>query len=352
MFSPEIESAALAQIVRRYPALGGYGGIVRNGLSPNTAACVFETEAGRFFAKRYDPDRVEAHSLLWEHSISLQLRAADYPTPVIHANNRGDTLTWLAENPYAIYSLAVGEDRYGEYPVFSPFLDREDARAAGRWLARFHRVMAEGPLPLARPFKGLTAQYQVLLAPRYEEALAALLSQVPILEAYVGARPEWPPLVAGLAQDAAHIQRLASDLPVGVIHGDWLKRNMFWRGHDVSDVLDFGMWNVAPWIFDVALALLPVGFNWPELLLGRVSPNHPDLIAFLSGYQSERHFEDSEWEALPWMMQTARLEFYLSAIAVALQKGDQAEAAQFWDLLVATRHYFVSNPAWREVLLS
>lgn len=352
MRPPEIESAALAQIVKRYPAMGALKGILRNGLSVNTAACVFEAESGRYFAKRYDLSRVEAHSLLWEHSISLQLRAAGYPTPVIHANNRGDTLTWLAENPYAVYSLATGEDRYGHASVFAPFVDREDARAAGKWLARFHRVMAEGPLPAPRPFKGLTAQYRVLLASHPEEALSSLLAGVPQLQAYVAARPEWPALVAGLAQDAAQLRLYASEWPVGIIHGDWLKRNMFWQGHDVADVLDFGMWNVGPWVFDLALALLPIGFDWPELLEGRAQPNHRDLTSFLAGYQAERHLERSEWEALPWVMQTARLEFYLSAVAVALQKGDQAEAAVFWDLLTTTRNYFLANPHWRDVLLS
>lgn len=352
MRPPEIDAAALAQILNRYPAIGALNGILRNGLSVNTAACVFEAESGRYFAKRYDTLHVEAHSLLWEHSISLQLRAADYPTPMIHANNRGDTLTWLAESPYAIYSLAVGEDRYGDAPVFAPFADREDARAAGKWLARFHRVMAEGPLPTPRPFKGLTAQYQVLLSPQYESALADLLARDPHLEAYVMARPEWPSLVAGLAEDAAYLSRVSADWPVGVIHGDWLKRNMFWQGHDVADVLDFGMWNVAPWVFDLALALLPVGFDWPELLQGCAQPNHRDLIVFLAGYQSERPLNPSERDALPWVMQTARLEFYLSAVSVALQNADQAEAAKFWDLLVATRTYFLANPQWREVLLS
>ena len=352
MRAPEIEAAALAQILRRYPALGAFQGILRNGLSVNTAACVFETERGRFFAKRFDISRVEPHHLLWEHGISIQLRAAGFPTPLIHANNRGDTLTWLAEVPYALYSLASGEDRYGEQPVFSPFFDREDARAAGQCLARFHRVVAEGPLPAPKPFKGLTAQFCALLHPQYADSLAALVASVPHLEAYVASRHEWAPLVAGLAEDVLHLRQLSPDWPVGIIHGDWLKRNMFWQGHEVADVLDFGLWNVAPWVFDLALALLPIGFNWPEVLAGRAEPNHRDVASFLAGYQTERPLEPSERAALPWVMQTARVEFYLSAVATSLQKGDQSEAAKFWDLLIATRHYFVTNPSWRDVLLS
>ncbi|MEB3197683.1 MAG: phosphotransferase [Candidatus Sericytochromatia bacterium] len=348
---PEIEGAALAQIVRRYPGLGAYRGILRNGMSENSAACVFESDAGRFFAKRYDPRQVDAHSLLWEHGIVLQLRAAHYPTPMIHANNRGDTITWLAESPYAIFSLASGEDRYGDRPVFEPFDDREEARAAGKWLARFHLVTQEGPLPAPRPMKGLLAQYRIWFAADVREALRALVAGLPGLEAYVTQRPEWPALLDEVAALAPAIAESSEEWPVGVIHGDWIKRNLFWQGPEVSDVLDFGMWNVGPWVFDLALALLPVGFNWPEVLAGRSEPNHRDLMSFLAGYQTERPLLLAEREALPLVMETARVEFYLGAVADALQRGDQSRAALFWDLLVATRQYFRQHPGWREVLV-
>lgn len=349
---PEIESSALAQVVRRHPQLGAFSGILHNGMSVNTAACVFETEAGRFFAKRYDLRVTEPYVILGEHSVILELRAASFPTPMILANNRGDTVTWLAEQPYALFALAHGEDRYGADPVFGPYHHREDARAAGAMLARFHLALREGPLPQAKPFKGLTAQYRAMLAPDIREGLEGLLAGAPRLAEYVYARPEWPDLVRLLTPYADRLEPYLGNWPLGIIHGDWIKRNLFWQGHEVVDVLDFDLWNVGHWVYDLALAMLPIGFDWPEVLAGRSQPNHPDLVAFLAGYQEVRPLEPAEREALPLVMETARVEFYLSAVHAGLLKDEEAQAAMFWDLLVRTRMWFAENPGWREALVS
>lgn len=347
---PQIEPAALQQVVRRYPQLGAFAGVVRNGMSVNTAAAVFDADAGRFFVKRYDPRVTEPHAMLGEHSVILQLREAGFPTPMIHANNRGDTVTWLAEQPYAIFALAHGEDRYADDPVFAPYRDREDARSAGAMLAKFHLALARGPLPPAKSFKGLTAQYRAMMSAEPLAALAELVNAHPLLAAYVSARPEWALVLTSLAPHAAELEPHVVDLPLGIIHGDWLKRNLFWQGHEVVDVLDFDLWNVGHLVFDLALALLPIGFDWPAVLAGTGAPNHPDLVAFLAGYEEVRHLTAAERAALPVIMETARVEFYLSATHQALLKNDQGQAAMFWDLLVRTRAWFATNPGWREAI--
>jgi Ser/Thr protein kinase RdoA (MazF antagonist) len=347
---PEIEHAALTQIVSRYGGLGPLRGIVRNGLSANTATCVFETDAGRYFAKRYDPRTTDPYALLGEHSIVLQLRATGYPTPMLHANNRGDTITWLAESPYAVFALARGEDRYGDEPVFAPYRDREDARAAGAMLARYHLALREGPLPRPRPFKGLVAQFRAVASADFPASLEGLVAEAPMLAAYVAARPDWHELVRGLHAPASRLHVMARDWPVGIIHGDWIKRNLFWQGNEVADVLDFGLWNVGPWVHDLALALLPVGFDWPRVLAGDAEPNHRDMTAFLAGYQAVRPLTADERDGMATLMETARVEFYLSAVAQALDRGDQGQAAMFWDLLVATRRWFEAHPGWSGAL--
>lgn len=349
---PQIEPNALAQVVKRYPQLGAFKGVLHNGMSVNTAAAVFETEAGRYFTKRYDPRVTEPYAMLGEHSVILQLREAEFPTPVIHANNRGDTVTWLAEQPYAIFALARGEDRYAGDPVFGAYHHREDARAAGGMLAKFHLALAHGPLPAHKPFKGLTAQYRAMLAPDPAAALQELVAAHPRLSAYVAEREDWSAVLGFAAPYAAALEPYLASWPLGVIHGDWIKRNLFWQGHEVVEVLDFDLWNVGHWVFDLALALLPIGFNWPEVLAGNAQPNHPDLVAFLAGYQEVRPLDAAERDALPLVMETARFEFYLSAVHQALLKDDQGQAAMFWDLLVRTRAWFAANPGWREAVRS
>jgi Ser/Thr protein kinase RdoA (MazF antagonist) len=347
---PEIDLAALSQIVRRYPQLGDATQILRNGLSINTATCIFETTNGRYFAKRYDPLNRDTPSLMAEHSLVAHLRAANFCTPLLYANDRAETLTWLAEFPYALFALARGEDRYGNRGVFDPFDDREEARAAGATLARFHLALHTLPLPEPKPFRGLTAQYQILLAPDPEAALQALLAQQPALQQFLAEQPGFDAITQRVFRHVPVITRGQPNWPLGIIHGDWLKRNLFWQGPDVSDVIDFELWNVAPWLYDLALALLPCTFNWPELLQGRSTPNQRDCQAMIAGYHHVRPLHPDERNGLSAMLETARFEFYLSAIGHALTHGDPAQARLFYTLLDDTTRWFETHPDWHAVL--
>lgn len=350
MKRPQVEAAALAQVLRRYPQIGALLRITRNALSTNTAACLFESDGGTFFAKRYDPALRDAYSIASEHGIILQLRAARFPTPLLHANNRGDTITWLAEVPYALFGLAHGHDRYGDIGVFEPYVDREDARNAGRMLARFHGVTREGPLPPPKPFKGLTAQYLLMGEPSPEASLIQLVAGSPVLAEFLQRQEGYARLRERVSTWGAEIGPHYGELPCGITHGDWIKRNLFWQGNEVADVLDFDLWNVGPWLYDLAVALLPTGFNWPELLAGRGELDRADLQACLAGYQEERHLTPQEKALLPGFMETARIEFYLSVMATALVKGDQETAHTFWQLLIQMGDWFAAHPDWRTVL--
>jgi len=347
---PEIDLAALSQIVRRYPQLGDAAQILRNGLSINTATCIFETTNGRYFAKRYDPLNRDTPSLMAEHSLVTHLRAANFCTPLLYANDRGETLTWLAEFPYALFALARGEDRYGERGVFDPFDDREEARAAGAMLARFHLGLKPLPLPAFKPFRGLTAQYQILLSPDPKAALDALLAEQPGLQQFLAQQTSYEAIIQRIFRHMPAIAAWHADWPVGIIHGDWLKRNLFWQGTSISDVIDFELWNVAPWLYDLALALLPCAFNWPELLHGQGEPNRRDCQAMIAGYHHVRPLHANERRGLAVMLETARFEFYLSAIGHALTHDAEPQAQRFFALLDDTTRWFDNHPDWHSIL--
>jgi homoserine kinase type II len=347
---PLIDPAALSQVVRRYPQMGSFTGVTRNGLAVNTAACLFETSNGIYFAKRYDPRVREAAALNAEHRITLTLLAAGYPTPHLHANNRGDTLTWLAEIPYALYDLARGEPKYADAPVFSPYTDLGEVRSAGAMLARFHKILMGVDVPPPRPFAGLTAQFKAWEASTLAEGLAPLLAGAPALETYLAKYPAWLEVLSiGEARHPA-INAALPSLPRGILHGDWIKRNLFFMGHEVSDVCDFELWNSGVLLYDVALALLPIGFNWPELLAGTGKPDGRAMAEFIAGYETVRALESAERAALPLVMEGARLEFYLSGVAMALDAHDAHQAALFWEVLTGSVHWFAANPGWREIM--
>ncbi|MDB5098001.1 MAG: hypothetical protein JWM80_2422 [Cyanobacteria bacterium RYN_339] len=345
-----IEPALLAQVLRRYPDLGMFTGITRNGLSMSTAACLFETSNGIFFAKRYDPRTRSEAALGAEHAITKNLLQAGFPTPMLHANNRGDTVTWLAEQPYAIYDLARGEDRYGDVPVFAPYRTVAEVRSAGAMMARFHRLLMGMERPPARPFSGLTAQFLAWDAPTLAEGIAPLLSGNDALREFLDRHGAWPQVLALLEARHPAIHAALPALPRGILHGDWIKRNLFFEGTEVSDVVDFELWNTGVLIYDIALALLPVAFNWPDILGSGGKPNGEALKAFLEGYGSVRALEPAERDALPLVMEGARLEFYLSGIASTIAVNDQHQAALFWEILSGTVKWFEAHPDWRSLL--
>lgn len=340
-----IEAARLSAVLGHYPDLGTLEGIVRNGLSVNTATCLFETARGTYFAKAYDPKQREPMGLLAEHALIWALLEHGVPTPRLHMSRDGTTLTWHEGQGYVITDLACGEDRYGQVGVFEPFATPEEIRSAGAMLARFHLALADGPALSPKPFRGLTARYELMRAPSVEAGLSDLMDEDPLLETLLE-RPEWPWLVGYLEARQEAIARHLDRMPRGILHGDFIKRNLFWEGREVSDVIDFDLWNVGYWAYDLALALLPCGFDWPRLLQDEREVRSPDLRGFLAGYQSVRPLQAAERAALPTLIETARCEFYLGAIATMLARGDAGQAQTFWGLLVGTSRWFEAHPEW------
>lgn len=350
MSRPTIATDALAGVLTAYPALGDLRRIVRNGLSANTATCLFETSRGIYFAKAYDPRQRDAASLSDEHALVRRLVETGYPTPALMSNQDEATVTWHGGLGYVLSDVARGTDRYGDIGVFEPFGSPPEARAAGAMLARFHLCLAEAPALAPRPFRGLTARYELMRAPSLARGLADLIAGAPALRDFLSERPDWKPLEGFLeARHAALFEPLAA-LPRGLIHGDFIKRNLFWQGDEISDVIDFDLWNVGYWVYDLALALLPCGFDWPALLKGQGRPRYQDMQALLEGYCSVRELSSSERPVLPAILETARIEFYLGAIATMLLRSDAAQAAHFHALLMGTTRWFQAHPTWHEEL--
>jgi Ser/Thr protein kinase RdoA (MazF antagonist) len=342
---PRIGAEALGEVLLAYPELGSLGEIVRDGLSQNTAACLFRTARGTFFGKRYDPAKRDRAGLEAEHAVVNALLARDYPTPRLYANRAGATLTWVGGAPFALYDVARGEDRYRDASVFAPFQSLREAHSAGQWLASFHLALTDFPLPPAKPFRGITARYQWLLASSSAQGWAELRDAAPSLEPFLEAQPEFPALLAFMQERHARLAPFAAALPVGIIHGDFIKRNLFFEGDAVSAVLDFDLWNVGPWVYDLALALLPCGFDWGAIARGE-PPRFADMRAFLEGYLAVRPLAESETEALPIVMESARVEIYLSLVAMALQQRDDEKAMLFWGFIVTLVTWFGVNGEW------
>ncbi|MNK53531.1 Homoserine kinase [compost metagenome] len=343
--APRIDAESLAIVVARYPEMGRFEGILRNGLSANTAACLFRTERGLGFAKRYDPSKRDLAGLATEHAIVRALVAQGFPTPRLYAGVDGETLAWLDGEPYVLTAVARGEDRYRDVSVFAPFASAGEAASAGEMLARFHLALQDFPETPPKPFMGITARFGWLRSPSSPQGLRDLLDEASILVPFLEAQPEFPELLAYMEARHARLLPVASLLPLGVIHGDFIKRNLFYEGDAVSDVLDFDLWNVGPWVYDLALALLPCGFDWEAIARG-AEPRDAEMRTFLKGYQSVRPLTPPEAEALPTVMEAARVEIYLSLVAMALHQYDVDKAKLFWGFIVTLVRWFGANVNW------
>lgn len=347
---PAIDPSALAQVLQRYPDLGQLEAVEANGLSINTAACVFRTTTGRYFAKRYDPVARPAAAIAAEHALIDRLVAADFPTPKLYRNDRHDGATWLAEMPYALMDIAEGEGRYASAAVFAPYGSLAEAKAAGAMLARFHAILTGAPDRPVPQGLGLSVATRAWAADSLETGLAeALVGDFPKLPATMGEREGWHDTFHRFAKRHKAIHAVWPKLPAGILHGDWIKRNLFWKDQSVAAVVDFDLFAEGPFVYDLALALLPTGFDWPELLKGSSqSLRLADMAAFLEGYASERPLSAEERQILPTLMEGCRLEFYLRAIGVAGVRELSDMAELFWGLLAGTIQWFDQHPSWDE----
>lgn len=334
----------LAGLLAHYPQLGAFQGVVADGLSAHAAAALFATATGTYLAKRYPPGERDQEELRQEQVLLAELVAAGYPTPRAHPNRAGATLTRHEDAWWVVLDRARGEDRYAAADVFAPYDRPAEAEAAGAALARFHLALA-GHCPPPRPLRGLSARCRWLVAPAGVDGLQELLAAAPELRTFLTSADQ-EALVVRMEALRRELAPHAGQLPVGIVHGDFIKRNLFWHQEQVVDVIDLELWNVGPWLFDLALAVLPAAFE-PARLRGGEAPRYAHLHAMLAGYQAVRPLTQAELASWGAMVEGARVEFYLAAMAQALARGEPVLAGRFWELLSGMQAWFQAHPEWR-----
>ena len=75
-----------------------------------------------------------------------------------------------------------------------------------------------------------------------------------------------------------------------------------------------------------------------------------EIRAFLDGYRAARSLSAPEVAALPTVMETARVESYLSLVVLALQQHDGQKAMLFWGFIVTLMTWFDSHADWSAAL--
>jgi len=203
----------------------------------------------------------------FEAEVLRFLWAAQFPVPRLVLASDGRPWIELAGRPAMLFDYAPGEavDRAGATP------DR--CRRVGEQLGRLHDLSA-----------GFTGERENPFGPAPVAAWLAAVAEAPRLEVEVRAAL---PL---LGEELAEAGRLPG-APRGLCHGDLFIDNVLWVGDRVSYVLDWEMACVAPFAYDLAVAIDAWCFT---------DHHEPARVrALLDGYRSKRRLEAETVAALP-----------------------------------------------------
>jgi homoserine kinase type II len=242
---------------------------------------LLRTETGTFiltlYEKRVDPRDLPFFIGLMEHLAEAGIAC---PTPV-HGQD-GVALRQLCGRPAAIVTFLDGM-----WPRrIKPF----HCAALGKALAGFHRASAS--FTMSRENTLSLAGWRQLFAAcrdRADEISPGLANE---LEAELdGIAAAWP-----------------SALPRGVIHADLFPDNVFFRGEDVSGLIDFYFACTDFFAYDVAVCLNAWCFE------ADFSFNVTKARLLLSSYRAGRPFSETEMAALPLLARGSALRFLLTRL--------------------------------------
>jgi homoserine kinase type II len=237
------------------------------------------TTAGQFILTLYEK-RVAAGDLpfflgLMEH---LAAKGLSCPTPV--RDRQGRNLRELAGRPAALVTFLEG--------LWLRKPQAQHCHSVGVALARLHdagrdftlpRPNALGPegwQPLFERFRSQADLVTPGLAATIETEMAAIFAA-------------WP-----------------HHLPAGIIHADLFPDNVFFRGDQLSGLIDFYFACNDLFAYDIAVCLNAWCFT-PEVVFDRDKG-----AALLAGYQSVRPLTAPERDALPTLARGAALRFLLT----------------------------------------
>jgi homoserine kinase type II len=239
------------------------------------------TERGNFiltlYEKRVAPKDLPFFIALMEH---LARRGVACPTPL--RGRDGLALRKLCGRPAAVVTFLAGM-----WPRrILPF----HCMGVGRSLAALHRAGASFGMTRANDLS--VAGWRLLFA-----SCASRAAEIQ------------PGLAEEIAAELALLETAwPRDLPSGVIHADLFPDNVFFRGREVSGLIDFYFACTDFLAYDLAICLNAWCFETDGSL------NVTKARLLLEGYQRERPLVPAELDALPLLARGSALRFLLTRL--------------------------------------
>ena len=346
---PPLTQAEVREVLGGFPELLPPFRIVSVSQRPFSAASVVLTREGRVFMKRHARALRDAVGLREEHRFMEYLRNRGAAVPAVFADIRGATAIEVDEWSYEVHEVPAGFDAYEQAISWTPFRCVEDARAAGRAMARLH-LAAQGYDAPARRGRALVAGFSIYAA---HDAVAAfdeyVEARVPVRE-YLAERDCRGEALDLLAPFHTELMPLLPDLNPLWTHNDLHPSNLFWSeagdGADVTAAIDFGLCDRTNAVHDLAQAIERSIVDWLALVNApsqaeKVTVHLDHLWALLEGYESVRPIGTVEARVLAPMLALCHVEFALSETDYFLSVLHSKEKAWF-----ACEGYLVLHARW------
>lgn len=335
---PPLEHDELQSLLSGFAALRGPIRIAWHSPRPFSAAARVVTSAGEVFVKRHHVRVRSTAALSVEHAFISHLRQRGLPVPCVLADDHGQTAIACGDWTYELHALADGVDLYRDTVSWTPLTNLEQARTAGRMLAKMHRAAIDFSSP-PRDTWMLVARDDLLRAPDLVAEVEAQIAVRPGLASYFAQR-DWQSELASITPLHRYVQPRLANLPRLWTHGDWHVSNLFWSSAasdaSIRTVLDFGLCAPTFALYDLATAIERNAIAWLHLERGMQAIFPQTASALIQGYAEILPLTQPDLELLPDLLPLVHMDFALS------------EVEYFHDVIGAHDH---ADLAWESFLL-
>ena len=242
---------------------------------------VLTTSRGPFILTLYEK-RVRRQDLPFFLGLMRHLSDKGIPCPTPVADRAGNLQSELCQRPAAIVSFLPGmwprRATPGHCAALGSAMAQMHVAGADFTIRRDNDLSVSGWRPLLDASRTRADEVQPGLAGELDERLGAL-------------ETEWP-----------------SGLPVGVIHADLFPDNVFFRGDDLSGLIDFYFACTDILAYDLAVCLNAWCFE------GGGEFNITKARRLLAGYRRVRPLSGAEMAALPVLARGAAMRFLLTRL--------------------------------------
>jgi len=315
---PRLDPEEVQTVVEHWGLTDTQVHVVWHSPRPLSAAGLVELSDRKLFLKRHHRSVRTPQELREEHRFIQHLRGHGAPVSAIVEAANGDTALNIGDWTYEIHSAGIGTDLYRHAVSWSPFMNVDHARAAGRALGLLH-VSAQGFDAPHRRASVLVSNDRIIRSREPLRAIDRLCAERPALREYLDGKHWRADIARAIAPFHDRYQDALAALEPLWTHNDWHASNLLWSDADgataVLTVLDFGLSDQTSAIYDLATAIERNTIPWLDIHEGAAgAADLTQVSALLHGYLGARLLSSGERAALIALLPLVHVGYALTEI--------------------------------------